>query len=222
MLKSKFCLWGLLLAINPIWAQNQRIRVDFSLKEKQDTLKKLIIGTIFYDSSFKKIVYSIHYPDTFTWVETDTNIYTFKEEILIDRRHSVNLIKLSLYHQALLLNLRTINLNLIGFSAKEVTKEDGMIITSWRPSRAPKEQEICIKTSAKEGHLFGWALLRNDSVLSRQFFRKYIKVSNISFPQENISYIHFGKQTITRIFTYSNIIINEQKNENIYNYPIPY
>jgi len=61
-----------------------------------------------------------------------------------------------------------------------------------------------------------------DKLLSQQFFKDYVNVKGVEFPRQvtQISYNSDGTQNLQQT-TYKNIIIDQDDENDMYNYPIP-
>lgn len=59
-----------------------------------------------------------------------------------------------------------------------------------------------------------------DEVVSKQFFRNYVRIKGLSFPMELIKENYINGKRIYEITTFSNVIVNDYSS-NKYDYKIP-
>ena len=58
-------------------------------------------------------------------------------------------------------------------------------------------------------------------MLGKQFYKKYTIVNNLNFPTEIVQIMYLDGKENHQITTFKNIEVNNLKNENYYNYPLP-
>jgi hypothetical protein len=200
-----------------------RISTDFTIKAKTPTgEQQLTIGELFYDKNIKQIVYRVSFPEKEIWVQKDTVLYKIVDSKVISRQSIPAGIELSIYNLVLNGNLSDYGLKKMRFKIKNVEKSEGSVISTWEPPAELKKYLGDILISNVNQQLNGIVFKDNaGEVVARQFFRNYVKVKGLSFPQEIIKENYINGQKIYELTTFSNILINDLSRDNIYNYKIP-
>ncbi len=199
-----------------------RISTDFVIKAKSPGgAQQLTIGELFYDKNIKQIVYNIQFPEKETWIQKDTSLYKIVDSKVVSRQTIPAGTELSIYNLVLNGDLSDYGLKKMKFTIKNVEKEGNNVISTWSPPSQLRKYlgDILISNS---NQLLNGIVFKDNSgqVIARQFFRNYIKVKGLSFPQEIIKENIVNGQKVYELTTYSNIKINDVSREN-YNYQIP-
>lgn len=210
-----------------------RIKADISIKEKNaDGSLKLIVGSVYYDSNYKKIIYDITFPEKETWVLQDTSYYLFKEGVLVERSVSLIYPEFSIFHLVLQGGLKDYGLGdhpVIRLKNIEKT-EDGLVRT-FGPTTGYEENLGNVKMLTRDRRL-EVVLFYNvqGRLMSRQFFEDYQLVKGLEFPSKILQFAYpdpevypdLDEEDYTIIQTsFSNIQINRTDEEYIYNFPVP-
>jgi hypothetical protein len=184
--------------------------------------QQLTVGRVYYDKNIKQIVYDISFPEKETWVQRDTILYKIVNSKVVEKQRIPTMIDFSIYNLILNGNLADFGLKKTKFNIKKVEKSDGSVISTWEPPKESRKLFGEVLLSNVNQQLNG-IVIKNASgeVVSRQFFRNYLKVKGISFPQEIVKELIVNGQKAYELTTYSNILINELSGENKYNYKIP-
>jgi len=200
-----------------------RIKADFVIKAKTpDGLQQLTVGKIFYDKTIKQLVYEINFPEKEIWVQKDTSIYKIVNSKLIDSQKIPTMIEFTIYHLVLNGNLADYGLKNTKFKITKVEKIQENIISTWAPPDELKTLFGDILISNINQQLNGIVFKNTEGeIVSKQFFRDYIKVKGLSVPQEIIKENYSNGQKFYEMTTFSNIKINDYSGENKYNYKIP-
>jgi hypothetical protein len=200
-----------------------RIKAEFSIKSKGiDGSQQLTMGTVYYDKTSKKIVYITKFPEKEIWVSSDTVMYKIADNKVIIRQKIPAIAEFTIFHLSLNGQLADFGLKNSTFKMDKVEKDKDLIITTWLPPDQFKKFIGKIMISNKEKKLQGIIFFNSKGeILTKQFFSKYINVKGFEFPGEiaQISYLN-GKEGY-EMTTYKNIIINDFKEDHIYNYSIP-
>lgn len=180
------------------------------------------MGKLFYDKNLKQIVYVVSFPEREIWVQKDTILYKIVDSKVIGKQRIPAGIEFSIYNLALNGNLAYYGLKKTKFRIKKVEKSDSSVISTWEPPTESKKYLGDILLSNVKQQLDG-IVFKNSAgeVVARQFFRNYIKVKGISFPQEIIKENYVNGQKVYELTTFSNILINDLSGENKYDYKIP-
>lgn len=211
--------------------QFYRIRADFSSKEKlANGSYRLTVGKVYYDKIYQKWVYKITFPEVQTIVIQDTTQYRIgKDGLLIDQQQVFGTNEFSIFHLALSSKLSDFGLSVgKGASIYKVTKIEkeatGRVVTTWNVT----DQRLIkylgkIEMANNNKRLDAIAFYdTKGKLLSNRFFKNYINVKGVEFPQEDtqISYLEDNKKAL-QITTYKNILIDQDDEDEIYRYRIP-
>jgi hypothetical protein len=200
-----------------------RIKADFMIKAKSETgIQQLTVGKVFYDKNIKQIVYEISFPEKEIWVQKDSILYKIVNSKVIGKQSIPTIIEFSIYNLVLNGNLVNYGLKDSKFKIKKVEKQEGNVISTWEPPPDLKKLFGDVLLSNVNQQLNG-IVLKNiaGEIVSRQFFRNYIKIKGLSFPQEIIKENYINGQKAYELTTFSNILINDISGENKYDYKIP-
>ena len=200
-----------------------RIKTDFIIKAKSPSgEQRLTVGKIYYDKNIKQIVYNISFPEKEIWVQRDTILYKIVNSKVIGKQRIPPGIEFSIYNLVLNGNLNDYGLKKTKFKIKNVEKSDNNIISTWEPPAEFKKYLGDILLSIVDQQLNGIVFKNNaGEVVSRQFFRNYIKVKGLSFPQEIYRENYIKGQKDIELTTFTNILINDLSGDNTYDFKIP-
>lgn len=200
-----------------------RISIDFVIKAKSPAGdQQLTVGKLYYDKNIKQIIYVVSFPEKEIWVQKDTVLYKIVNSKVIGKQRIPQGIEFSIYNLALNGNLADYGLKKTQFRIKKVEKSDGNVISTWEPPAASKKYLGDILLSNVNQQLDGLVFKNNaGEVVARQFFRNYIKVKGLSFPQEIIKENYVSGQKIYELTNFTNILINDLSGDNTYDYKIP-
>lgn len=200
-----------------------RMKADFSIKEKFNTGSySLTMGTIYYDRTYKKIVYQVRFPEKESWVIMDTVFYKIKDNKLVLKQFIPILPASTMFESALANKLDNFGLENSFYKLEKVEKEADLVISTWMPEKKLQKAMGKIIISKKQNQLYGIAFYTpKNELVKKQIFKGYLKASGISFPEEitEILYKLGGKET--KLTTFKNLVVNEMKNDAIYNLTIP-
>jgi hypothetical protein len=200
-----------------------RIRTDFIIKAKSTTgEQQLTVGKLFYDKNIKQIVYEVSFPEREIWVQKDSILYKIVNSKVIGKQPIPAGIEFSIYSLVLNGNLADYGLKKTKFKIKKVEKSDANVISTWEPPAESKKYLGDILISNVNQQLYG-IIFKNSKgeIVARQFFRNYVKVKGLSFPQEIIKENYINGQKVYEVTTFTNILINDLSGENTYDYKIP-
>lgn len=196
---------------------------NFIIKAKSPSGdQQLTIGKLFYDKNIKQIVYEISFPEKEIWVQKDTVLYKVVDSKVVSRQSIPPGLDFSIYNLVLNGNLTDYGLKKTKFKIVKVEKSEDNIISTWEPPAEYKKYFGDILLSNVNQQLTGIVFKDiNGEIISRQFFRNYVKVKGLSFPQEIVKENIVNGQKAYEITTFSNIVINDISGENRYNFKIP-
>ena len=200
-----------------------RVEANVSIKTKYDTGKgTLEMGKIYFDKNNKKLIYDFSFPNKETIAIFDTVISVVRKGVLIERQKIAPLLQSTMFSIILNGNLSNYGMkNNLFYKAIKVEKDKGLVITTWSmPGKTKKLGDIMVSTKDKD--LFGVVMFSpKGEIISKQIFSKYIVVAGLRFPTEITQVIYQDKKEIYQVTTFKNILVNNQKNENFYNYNLP-
>jgi hypothetical protein len=155
-------------------------------------------------------------------VQKDSILYKIVNSKVIGKQSIPTIIEFSIYNLVLNGNLVNYGLKDSKFKIKKVEKQEGNVISTWEPPPDLKKLFGDVLLSNVNQQLNG-IVLKNiaGEIVSRQFFRNYIKIKGLSFPQEIIKENYINGQKAYELTTFSNILINDISGENKYDYKIP-
>ena len=220
----KRILW-LFFSLLPVLSFSQkyyRIKANVTIMEKDiDGKYNLTKGILYYDINYHKAVYDISFPEKAIIVITDSTYVTIKEGKQSKSKSVKEFLDFSLFNLCLTGKLDYYGLKDTPFAVEKTEKQDSLVITTWAPPKKLKKKKGKIKVSTKDKKLFG--VITYDvkgNIISKQFFEKYILVKNLAIPAKVVSFIYKNDKTFTQITEFKNIEINEENNDNMYNYPV--
>lgn len=211
---------------SPIFAQQFfRIKADVSIKEKgADGKERLTMGQVYYDKTAKKIVYNIKFPEKETWVIVDTVLYRIVDKEIKDVKTIPAIAEFSIFHLSLNGGIADYGLKKSFYTIEKAEKENDMVITTWLAPEKFSKTFGKILLSQKDKKLFGVVFFSPANVLlSKQFFKNYTNVNGLEFPTEivQITYpVNKAGEENYQLTTYKNIIVDDLKEDNIYNYKL--
>ncbi|CAH0996892.1 hypothetical protein EMA8858_03027 [Emticicia aquatica] len=209
--------------------QFYRIKADVSIKDKLSNGSfRLTVGKVYYDKTNLKVVYKLTFPQQETIIIKDTTLFKISKDSVISQTvMAAN--EFSIFHLSLSGKLADYGIN-AGNAAKiykisKVEKDkDGRVITTWSVVEKQLMETLGkIKMANVNKRLDAIAFYDvNEKLLSQQFFKEYANINGVEFPKQvtQISYNTDGTQNIQQT-TYKNIIIDQEDENSIYNYPIP-
>lgn len=206
-----------------------RMKADFSIKEKTPNGQmSLTMGTVYYDRTYKKLVYQVRFPEKETWVITDTIFHKIVNGKLVGKQFIPMLPSSTIFDYALSNNLGNFGLEKSFYKAGDVKKEGDQVITTWIPDERLKKAMGNVVISRKNNQLYGIAFYSpKNELLKKQLFKGMLKAGGIMFPEEITEIIYpvsaAGTQSgkSTKISTFKNLKVNEFGENEVYNFPVP-
>jgi hypothetical protein len=199
-----------------------RLKADFSIKEKyQDGKMALNMGTVYYDKVIDKLVYKMTFPEKETWVFKDTTFYRFIGSTIKSKQMLPFNPAATIFNNILNNTIHNFGLEKSLYKISKVEKDKDLVITTWLPDKKLEKAFGKVVTSKKDNKIYGIAFYSpTNELIKKQFFKNYIKAAGLDFPTEvtEIHYLTSGREL--KVTTYKNVVINELKNDEIYNYNI--
>jgi len=212
------CLSGL-----RVWAQGAgRISGELLSKERQPNGQFVLnAGKFYYDTQVRQLIYQIRFPARETVVAQDTLLYRFQKDKLIQRLSSMSAPALSLFHLALINQLKSFGLKPPYYTIETVEKEGDRVFVTYTPDKALSSFGR-VKLAQRNNRLEGVVFLdKKGAIIAKQFFKNYVTVGGIVFPQEvTIESVRNGK-SYYQITTYKNIVVNDFRDQTSYRHALP-
>ena len=219
-----FCLIFFLAFFLPAQSQDFfRIKTDFTIKSKSPTgEQQLTVGKVYYDINERQIVYEISFPEKEIWLQKDTTLYKIVGSEVISSQRIPTMIEFTIYHLILNGNLADYGLKNTRYKIIKVEKIQNNVISTWEPPAELKKLMGNVLLSNINQQLDG-IVFKNPvgEVVSKQFFRNYIKIKGLSIPQEIIKENYVNGQKAYEVTTFTKTSINDYSGENTYGYKIP-
>jgi hypothetical protein len=204
--------------------QFYRVKARYSLKYTDSKGNQILhMGVAFYDLNTKKLVMKNGFPIRENLVQTDTTVYTVRNEVFVGTTKAYALVELSIFHMALTGELNNYGLDKAGYRLENVKSDKGLIITTWQPPEEAKESLGKILVSTREKKLYTIVFLdTNEKVIAKHFYRDYRNFNGFVFPAEvlKITYKNNEEESF-KLTKYDNIKVNDNTDEEYYNYQIP-
>jgi hypothetical protein len=200
-----------------------RIKTDFVIKAKSSSgEQQLTVGKLYFDKNIKQIVYDITFPEKETWIQKDTILYKIVNSKVVGKQRIPAGIEFSIYNLVLNGNLSDYGLKMTKFKIKKVEKSNGSVISTWEPPAELKKYFGDILLSDINRQLNG-IVFKNSAgeVVAKQFFRNYVSVKGLLFPQEIVKEIHSNGHVVYELTNFTNILINDISGEDKYDFKIP-
>lgn len=198
-----------------------RMSVDFTTKVKPHQGKaNLTKGEIFYDKYTKELIYDISFPSNEKWVTQDSRIYKIKNDSIYYTEEIPSLNEFSVFHLSLNSSLSYYGLKEANFTISNVKKEGDLVISYWNIPPHVRKMVGSIAVAKKGNSLHSVVIMGpEDNILSKQFFRDYIKIGGFEFPGKiiQIYYDETGNENY-QVMEFENIVLNDTENEENYHY----
>jgi hypothetical protein len=200
-----------------------RISAVFTIKEKRpDSTYALIKGTVYYDKLVNKIIYNVTFPEKEQWVLVDTITYKYRNGKFVGKYASAMQTEFSIFSMALKGNMADFGLPETPFKLEKVEQEKDMIISTWhlygKSATKPISKILLSKIDKKLNGLI--IFTSDDKMASKQFYENYVFVKGVWFPQKVTQYVFTKGGENLQLTSYSNILINDKANNEMYNYTI--
>lgn len=197
------------------------MRADFTTKTKRaDGKSNLTKGTIFYDKYTKELIYDIEFPEKEKWVIQDSWIYKLVDDSVYLTEEIPSLNDFTVFHLSLNSNLDYYGLNQAQYAISKVDKLGDLVISYWNIPPHIQEMISSIAVAQKDNSLNSVVVSdKNNEVISKQFFRDYIRMGGFEFPGTivQISYDENRRENY-QVMEFKNIVLNDTENEEDYHY----
>jgi hypothetical protein len=201
-----------------------RLEADFTVKiKKSDGKMNLTRGKVFYDKNYRELIYEISFPRVEKWAVKDTSIFKIRNDSLIERITIPSINEFTVFHLSLNSTLNDFGLKKSIYKIGKVEKKGDLVLSYWRiPELASKVINHVI-IAKKNNKLESVVMVGKDSkIISKQFFRDYIKKEAFEFPGQIIQIVYDkeGKENY-QVTEFKNIILNNSGSSDSYKIKLP-
>ena len=185
----------------------------------------LTLGKVYYDIKAKKIVNIITFPEKEVWIDEAKTSYYISGDKLIKKEKNDIPPENSLLHLCLTNALYDYGLGKSrNYQMNKQEKTDSSETLTYLPLAKSTELYGKIVLSRQNQTLVSMLIYDSNLKLrSKLFFKKYTKVSDLNFPLEilTITYPDDKGTEDYQLTTYSNVTIDSEKEDDLFNYKIP-
>ena len=214
-----FCLLVLTM-FQTIRAQEYyRVNADFTVKIKRsDGTMNLTRGSVYYDKNIMELIYRVSFPQPEVWVVADTSLFKFRSDTLYDRMSIPSVNEFTVFHLSLNAGISDFGMKRSRFKVSKVERKNDLVLSYWK---IPDKAEISIDhvvVAKKKNRLESVIMMGDESkVLSRQFFRDYMKSGAFEFPQQIVQILpgEDGEDNY-QVTEFKNIKVNDMENEQLF------
>lgn len=224
--RSAFILCILLLQMNLDLSGQEyyRINADFTVKiRRSDGTMNLTKGTVYYDKNIQELIYRVSFPQPEIWVIADTSLFKFRADTLFERISIPSVNEFTVFHLSLNSGISDYGLKKAMFKVSKVEKMNDMVLSYWK---IPDQVETSIDhviVAKKENRLESVIMMGEESnVLSRQFFRDYLKIDAFEFPQQIVQVLPDESGTDNyQVTEFENIVVNDMEHDDLFRHAPP-
>jgi hypothetical protein len=214
----------LLIVISSLCGNGQdyfRLAADFSVKvKKSDGKQNLTMGKVYYDKNFKELIYDISFPQPEKWVISDTSLVIYRKDTLSERSTIPSINEFTVFHLALNSNLNDFGLKNSVYKVTKVEKKDSLVLSYWKiPKQASNILDFVV-VAKKENRLESVVMFGDKSnILSRQFFRNYIRIGSFEFPGQIVQILYDkDRKENYQVTEFRNVKVNDLENTGSYRF----
>lgn len=200
-----------------------RINADFTVKiKKGDGTMNLTKGAVYYDKNIKELIYRVSFPQPEVWVIADTSIFKFREDSLYERISIPSVNEFTVFHLSLNSGMSDFGLKKSMFKVSKVEKKNDLVLSYWK---IPDQIETSIDhvvVAKKDNRLESVIMVGDDSeVLSRQFYKDYMKIGAFEFPQQIVQIMpdEEGKNNY-QVTDFRNIKVNDMDHDDLFRHRV--
>lgn len=198
-----------------------RMNADFTVKiRKSDGTMNLTRGSVYYDKNIGELIYRVSFPQPEVWVMADTSIFKFREDTLYERVTIPSVNEFTVFHLSLNSGISDFGLDKSMFRVSKVEKRDEQVLSYWKiPDRVESSIDHVI-LSNQENRLVSVIMVGDESkILSRQFFRDYVRIGAFEFPRQIVQIIpdEEGNDNY-QVTEFENIRVNDMENEELFRF----
>lgn len=198
-----------------------RIKADFSVKiSNSDGTKSLTRGSVYYDKNIKELIYYITFPRKEEWLSKDTSLYKYHNDTLLQRMTIPSINEFTVFHLSLNSGLSDYGLKKSNYNIGKVEKKGDLVLSYWK---IPEQFELPmdhVVVAKKDNRLESVVMVgENQEILSRQFFRDYIRIGAFEFPRQIVQILYDSNGNENYQMTdFSNIKVNDMEDTQLYHF----
>lgn len=198
-----------------------RVNADFSVKIKRsDGTMNLTKGTVYYDKNIKELIYRVTFPQPEVWVIADTSLFKFRADTLYDRISIPSVNEFTVFHLSLNSGISDFGLKRSRFKVSRVEKKNDLVLSYWK---IPDKAEISIDhvvVAKKDNRLESVVMVGEESkILSRQFYRNYMKIGAFEFPQQIVQILPGAEgEDNYQVTEFKNIVVNDMDHDDLFSH----
>ena len=199
-----------------------RMQADILTKTRlPDSTFQVSKGKLYYDQNYKKIIFDFTFPQKEKIVLFDTIMYTFRADTLYSKSPNLLIPDQSLFHFILAGKMANYGLDQTSFEMKGFEKKNDMVITTWIPPDFLKKTISKVLVATKNKLLYSVTMINaKGKVISRQILKNYKLNQGLDIPSEILIATYLEKGCIYQIINMDNVILNEPKNNEKYDYDL--
>lgn len=215
VLKSAALILMLLPGVFQVaWGQEYyRVSADFTVKiRRSDGTMNLTKGSVYYDKNIGELIYRVSFPQPEVWVMADTSLFKFREDTLYERITIPSVNEFTVFHLSLNSGISDFGLDKSMFKVSKVEKRDEQVLSYWKiPDRVESSIDHVI-LAREENRLASVIMVGDESeILSRQFFRDYVKLDAFEFPGQIVQILPDDEGNDNyQVTEFENVRVNDQ------------
>ena len=215
------CLLGLTIFQTVQAQEYYRVNADFTVKVKlADGTMNLTKGSVYYDKNIQELIYRVSFPQPEIWVIADTSIFKYRNDTLYDRITIPSVNEFTVFHLSLNSGISDFGMKRSRFKVSRVEKKNDLVLSYWKiPDKAGISIDHIV-VAKKENRLESVIMMGDESkVLSRQFYRNYMKSGAFEFPQQIVQILpgEDGEENY-QVTEFNNIQVNDMENDALFRY----
>ncbi|MDA3930867.1 MAG: hypothetical protein PF541_18105 [Prolixibacteraceae bacterium] len=199
-----------------------RINADILTKTRLvDSTFQVSKGKLYYDINNKKIIFDFRFPRKEKFVLFDTIMSVFENNKLKSTSFNYLIPEQSFFHYMLSGEMSNFGLNESSFMATNIEKKKDLIVTTWEPPDNLKPILSKILVATKDKQLYSLTMVNGEGkIINRQIIKNYQFFDDIEIPTEVLVATYLTNGTMYQIITLSNVVLNEEGNDEQYNYDL--
>lgn len=220
-----WCLLGCLLTLSLSQTVNgqeyYRINANFTVKiKKEDGSMSLTKGAVFYDKNIQELIYRVSFPQPEVWVIADTSLFKFREDTLFERISIPSVNEFTVFHLSLNSGMSDFGMKKSMFKVSKVEKKKDLVLSYWK---IPDQFETSIDhviVAKKDNRLESVIMVGDESkILSRQFYKDYLRIGAFEFPQQIIQLIPGEEEKQNyQVTEFKDIKVNDMEHGELFRY----
>lgn len=198
-----------------------RMNADFTVKiRRSDSTLNLTKGTVFYDKNIKELIYRVSFPQPEVWIVADTSLFKYRADTLFERVTIPSVNEFTVFHLSLNSGMSDFGLKKSMFKVSRVEKRNDLVLSYWKIPKRIESSIDHVIVAKKENRLESVIMVGDDSkILSRQFYRNYLKIGAFEFPQQIVQIIpdEAGIDNY-QVTEFKNIVVNDTDHDQLFRY----